>query len=222
MVPRDVPRTDILAGSEASLRSNLRCDVHGRLRSRVRLLLLSFRPVLAQLKLTSIGSSSISDSEIDTARTPSTTPTLAIPFTSISTVSSRRSVSSRPTITSSLSLAEPSLSFFRDEPSISRNEFLSVSPRIRSTASESQESKVSSTRLRLSLFLSLIWPFSLDFAGVYRKACEVTMRILRDNKDSLMSVLEAFVHDPLVEWENDKARIVSSPSSSVVLPFRPY
>lgn len=34
------------------------------------------------------------------------------------------------------------------------------------------------------------------------------MRILRENKDSLMSVLEAFVHDPLVEWENDKAKIV--------------
>ncbi|CDZ97128.1 serine threonine-protein kinase atr [Phaffia rhodozyma] len=43
--------------------------------------------------------------------------------------------------------------------------------------------------------------------GVYRNACEVTMRILRDNKDSLMSVLETFIHDPLVEWENDKRRM---------------
>lgn len=36
--------------------------------------------------------------------------------------------------------------------------------------------------------------------GVFRKACEVTMMILRNNKDSLMSVLETFVHDPLVDW----------------------
>lgn len=45
------------------------------------------------------------------------------------------------------------------------------------------------------------------------------MRILRENKDSLMSVLEAFIHDPLVEWENDKRKLVrpaallSTPSS---------
>lgn len=36
--------------------------------------------------------------------------------------------------------------------------------------------------------------------GVFRKACEVTMMILRNNKESLMSVLETFVHDPLVDW----------------------
>ncbi|ODO06790.1 hypothetical protein I350_04149 [Cryptococcus amylolentus CBS 6273] len=36
--------------------------------------------------------------------------------------------------------------------------------------------------------------------GVYRKAAEITLDILRSNSDSLMSVLEAFVHDPLVEW----------------------
>ncbi|WVW85570.1 hypothetical protein I302_107608 [Kwoniella bestiolae CBS 10118] len=36
--------------------------------------------------------------------------------------------------------------------------------------------------------------------GVFRKAAEITMAILRTNSDSLMSVLEAFVHDPLIEW----------------------
>ncbi|KAG8865167.1 serine/threonine-protein kinase M1 [Tulasnella sp. 330] len=40
--------------------------------------------------------------------------------------------------------------------------------------------------------------------GVFRVASEVTMQILRENKDSLMSVLEAFVHDPLVEWEDER------------------
>ncbi|KAF8165694.1 hypothetical protein B0H34DRAFT_690087 [Crassisporium funariophilum] len=43
--------------------------------------------------------------------------------------------------------------------------------------------------------------------GVYRIACEVTMQLLRDNKDSLMSVLDAFVHDPLVEWEDEKRKL---------------
>ncbi|KAK4688808.1 hypothetical protein P7C73_g1302, partial [Tremellales sp. Uapishka_1] len=36
--------------------------------------------------------------------------------------------------------------------------------------------------------------------GVFRKAAEITMALLRTHSDSLMSVLEAFVHDPLVEW----------------------
>jgi serine/threonine-protein kinase ATR len=45
-------------------------------------------------------------------------------------------------------------------------------------------------------------------SGVFRIACEVTMQLLRDNKDSLMSVLDAFIHDPLVEWEDEKRKLV--------------
>ncbi|PWN39253.1 hypothetical protein IE81DRAFT_40965 [Ceraceosorus guamensis] len=41
--------------------------------------------------------------------------------------------------------------------------------------------------------------------GVFRRAAEISMRILRDNRDSLMSVLEAMIHDPLVEWAVDSA-----------------
>jgi len=36
--------------------------------------------------------------------------------------------------------------------------------------------------------------------GNYRITCENVMRVLRGNKDSLMAVLEAFVHDPLINW----------------------
>ncbi|RDB19974.1 Serine/threonine-protein kinase atr [Hypsizygus marmoreus] len=43
--------------------------------------------------------------------------------------------------------------------------------------------------------------------GVFRIACEVTMQLLRDHKDSLMSVLDAFIHDPLVEWEDEKRKL---------------
>jgi len=42
--------------------------------------------------------------------------------------------------------------------------------------------------------------------GVFRISCEVTMRLLRSNGDCLMSILEAFIHDPLVEWEDEKRK----------------
>src|SRR5438552_10147978 len=42
------------------------------------------------------------------------------------------------------------------------------------------------------------------YEGVFRKAGEVTMRLLRANNDTLMSVLESFIHDPLVEWNRKK------------------
>ena len=36
--------------------------------------------------------------------------------------------------------------------------------------------------------------------GNYRMTCESVMTVLRENKDSLMAVLEAFVYDPLLNW----------------------
>ncbi len=45
--------------------------------------------------------------------------------------------------------------------------------------------------------------------GSFRAACEHVMRVLRDSRDALMAVLEAFVHDPLINW-----RLVSSPTHS--------
>jgi len=36
--------------------------------------------------------------------------------------------------------------------------------------------------------------------GVFRRVCEITLSVLRNNKDTLMSVLETFIYDPLVEW----------------------
>ncbi|CAA7258548.1 unnamed protein product [Cyclocybe aegerita] len=49
--------------------------------------------------------------------------------------------------------------------------------------------------------------------GVFRIACESTLQLLRDNKDSLMSVLDAFVHDPLVEWEDEKRKLDREPTT---------
>lgn len=36
--------------------------------------------------------------------------------------------------------------------------------------------------------------------GNYKMTCESVMSVLREHKDSLMAVLEAFVHDPLLNW----------------------
>merc|ERR1711871_706699 len=36
--------------------------------------------------------------------------------------------------------------------------------------------------------------------GNFRSVCEAVMRVLRENKDSVMAMLEAFVHDPLINW----------------------
>ncbi|TIA92820.1 hypothetical protein E3P81_01253 [Wallemia ichthyophaga] len=43
--------------------------------------------------------------------------------------------------------------------------------------------------------------------GVFRKAAEVTMAVLRANRDSLGSVVESFLHDPLVDWEDAKRKL---------------
>ncbi|KZV74520.1 atypical/PIKK/FRAP protein kinase [Peniophora sp. CONT] len=36
--------------------------------------------------------------------------------------------------------------------------------------------------------------------GSFRNTCEISMNVLRDNRESLLAVLEAFVYDPLINW----------------------
>lgn len=36
--------------------------------------------------------------------------------------------------------------------------------------------------------------------GIFLKVCEITLSVLRAHRETLMSVLETFIHDPLVEW----------------------
>ena len=40
----------------------------------------------------------------------------------------------------------------------------------------------------------------LGVEGIFRRSCEVTLRVMRDQMDPLMSVLKTFIYDPLVEW----------------------
>ncbi|CAH8494092.1 unnamed protein product [Dicrocoelium dendriticum] len=36
--------------------------------------------------------------------------------------------------------------------------------------------------------------------GVYRQTCHMVMSLMRASRDSLLAVLEAFIHDPLLQW----------------------
>ena len=44
------------------------------------------------------------------------------------------------------------------------------------------------------------------FEGVFRRVCEIALRCVRGNRDQLISVLESFIHDPLVEWQMRKPK----------------
>ncbi|KAG8529931.1 uncharacterized protein KY384_005412 [Bacidia gigantensis] len=48
--------------------------------------------------------------------------------------------------------------------------------------------------------------------GSYKISCEAVMRVIRDNKESLMAVLEAFIHDPLLNWRLGKQDPPQEPS----------
>ncbi|KAI3834279.1 hypothetical protein MKX03_030086 [Papaver bracteatum] len=38
------------------------------------------------------------------------------------------------------------------------------------------------------------------YEGSFLRVCEITLSVLRTHRETLMSVLETFIHDPLVEW----------------------
>ena len=37
--------------------------------------------------------------------------------------------------------------------------------------------------------------------GLFLKACETTMKVLRNNKDSILAILQTFIYDPLLGWK---------------------
>jgi hypothetical protein len=48
--------------------------------------------------------------------------------------------------------------------------------------------------------------------GTFRITSEAVMRVLRENRESIMAVLEAFVHDPLINWRLINWRLEPSKS----------
>jgi len=61
--------------------------------------------------------------------------------------------------------------------------------------------------------------------GNFRSTCENVMRVLRQNKESVMAVLEAFVHDPLINWRllkpNKNEDAADAKPKPIALPHRP-
>ena len=60
--------------------------------------------------------------------------------------------------------------------------------------------------------------------GTFRSTCERVMGVLRQHKDSLMAMLEAFIHDPLIKWrllQTQHGATTSSHRPSSVPSVRP-
>ncbi|GET01157.1 serine/threonine-protein kinase SMG1 isoform X2 [Rhizophagus clarus] len=57
--------------------------------------------------------------------------------------------------------------------------------------------------------------------GVFRIACEHALRVMRENKEMLITLLEAFVYDPLVDWNQnlleDKDKQIMELEENIVL-----
>ena len=58
--------------------------------------------------------------------------------------------------------------------------------------------------MELLRFLTIVL---LHFQGVFRLSCEEVLKILKQGRETLLTLLEAFVYDPLVDWTtaNDTA-----------------
>uniref|UniRef100_A0A914XXI9 Non-specific serine/threonine protein kinase n=1 Tax=Panagrolaimus superbus TaxID=310955 RepID=A0A914XXI9_9BILA len=56
--------------------------------------------------------------------------------------------------------------------------------------------------------------------GAFRKTCETVMRVLRREQATLCTVLETFIHDPLLEWTKIESRnhqIRGAPKNAVAV-----
>jgi len=56
---------------------------------------------------------------------------------------------------------------------------------------------------RIPFRLTRMLRHAMEVSGIegnFRSTCENVMRVLREHKDSVMAMLEAFVHDPLLQW----------------------
>ena len=56
---------------------------------------------------------------------------------------------------------------------------------------------------RVPFRLTRMLTFAMEVSnidGSYKLSCEAVMRVIRENRESLMAVLEAFIHDPLLNW----------------------
>ncbi|KAJ2851932.1 hypothetical protein IWW36_000705 [Coemansia brasiliensis] len=59
------------------------------------------------------------------------------------------------------------------------------------------------------------------YEGAFRNTCELTLRLLREHYEALMSVLESFLHDPLVEWSKRNTRANKRASAIIAADGQP-
>ncbi|KAG5419194.1 TOR1 [Candida metapsilosis] len=63
--------------------------------------------------------------------------------------------------------------------------------------------------------------YAMEVSGIegsFRITCEHVMRVLRDNKESLMAILEAFAYDPLINWGFDFPTRVLAETTGIKVP----
>ena len=50
--------------------------------------------------------------------------------------------------------------------------------------------------------------------GVYTSGLQTAMRTLRDNRDTLLSVLEPFLKDPVIDWKRHRSQQKNTPEAA--------
>ncbi|ODQ81853.1 hypothetical protein BABINDRAFT_160083 [Babjeviella inositovora NRRL Y-12698] len=69
--------------------------------------------------------------------------------------------------------------------------------------------------------LTRMLTYAMEVSGIegsFRITCEHVMRVLRDNKESLMAILEAFAYDPLINWGFDFPTQAIADATGIKLP----
>lgn len=70
--------------------------------------------------------------------------------------------------------------------------------------------------------LTRMLTYAMEVSGIegsFRITCENVMRVLRDNKESLMAILEAFAYDPLINWGFDLPTQTIAEQTGTELPL---
>lgn len=70
--------------------------------------------------------------------------------------------------------------------------------------------------------LTRMLTYAMEVSGIegsFRITCENVMRVLRDNKESLMAILEAFAFDPLIHWGFDLPTQTIMEQTDIQLPL---
>lgn len=56
------------------------------------------------------------------------------------------------------------------------------------------------------LFICL--PANVLSLGPFRRTCEITLGLLRQNEDALMTILETFLHDPTTDFIGKRVSLI--------------